>query len=178
MEAIKQLQEFVPWMSGLPFVPKIIVSTIIVLCSSLILVLVWTPPPGLSESDRKTVGGILKNCYRRSLFTRTHAQTSHDAMVASIAECRKFLQRQVPDIESAQLQQLASNLLATLDNIERFKENEDPAQIDPQKLEALRLLSALSKKTGIPYSVPKTLIEDAYFSKEEADQPPRTAMRE
>lgn len=174
METIKQLQEILPWVSGLSFVPKIIVSTILVLCSSLVLVLVWTPPPGLSESDKTTVGEILKNCYRRALFTRTHAQTSHDAMVASIAECRQFVQLKVPKIQSVELQQVASNLLATLDNIERFEENEDSTQIDPQKLEALRLLSMLSNKTGIPYSVPKTLIEDVYFSKEEADQPPQT----
>ena len=89
---IKGVQEVVPWLANLPLLPKIIVSGLIVGAAAFVLALIWAPPPEVA------VKAILTDCYRRSLFTRMHAQLDADAMFASIGECREVLQKKIPDI--------------------------------------------------------------------------------
>jgi len=174
-EAIEQLQKLVPWAADLPMVPKIIVTVILILIPSLLLVLIWTPTEARRiELSKDKIKDILQLCYRRSIFTRTHAQLNIDAMFGSIDDCRSEIQRIIPAVESSQLQQIASNVLASLDLIMRYKDNPDFEKIDEYKLEALRNLGQLSRKTGLAYEIIPNLElrTDIYFSQGEADRPP------
>jgi hypothetical protein len=113
LDWIKGVQEVVPWLANLPLLPKIIVSGLIVGAAAFVLALIWAPPPEVA------VKAILTDCYRRSLFTRMHAQLDADAMFASIGECREVLQKKIPDIHRKDLQDTAVELLATVEQIER-----------------------------------------------------------
>jgi hypothetical protein len=44
-DILEWLQKLVPWLAGLAFAPKLIVSAMIVLFTALALVTIWTPPP-------------------------------------------------------------------------------------------------------------------------------------
>ena len=83
----------VQWLAKLPPLPKGIVSTLIVGAAAFVLVLIWTTPPEV------VVKTILADCYRRALFTRTHAQMDRDAMFVSIGKCREVLQERIPYIQ-------------------------------------------------------------------------------
>jgi hypothetical protein len=45
MSFLESLQKLVPWLSGLPLTPKILITAIVVLANFLFLTLIWTPPP-------------------------------------------------------------------------------------------------------------------------------------
>src|SRR3954462_3312604 len=112
---IKDIQSAIPWLVSLPILPKIIISLIIVGIAALALILMWTPPP------ETAVATILQDCYRRALFTRMHAQLDDDAMFFSIAKCRESIQKNLPAIRNKHLNDIAVELLATVENIERLK---------------------------------------------------------
>jgi len=122
----------------------------------------------------ESVRAILEGCYRRAVFTRTHAQMDHDAMFASITECRKLVQSKVPSVSDSRLSQSAADLISALEGIEREKDKTpwDFSRIDRYKLEVLRRLTLLSRLTGISYTIPTNLTEEVFFSKTEADLPP------
>ena len=170
MELLKGVQEAVPWLSSLSIFPKLIVSALIILACLFILVLLWTPPP------EEAVRTILKECYRRSLFTRMHAQINVDAMFQSIAKCRESLQRHIPEIRRNDLQQTAVELLGTVEGIERYNPIRDPDDVDAinrLKLSAVSAFRQLAAATGSTYVLPKgNLKEDVYFTEQEADGPP------
>jgi hypothetical protein len=136
-----------------------------------------TPRPDATESV-EAVRDVLAGCYRRSVFTRTHAQLSIDSMFESITECRRLVQSKLPKVAVAELAQPIANILSALDGIERIHvranspESADNAAIDGLKLEALRNLRLLSKATGLPYAIPDNLTEEVFFSKQDADKPP------
>lgn len=131
------------------------------------------PSPRENESI-ESVRAILKGCYRRAVFTRTHAQMDHEAMFASITECRELVQSKVPCVSDSRLSQSAADLISALEGIEREKDKEpwDFPRIDGYKLEALKRLRLLSQLTGILYTIPTNLTEEVFFSKTEADLPP------
>jgi hypothetical protein len=140
-----------------------------------------TGPVLVTDTTRSTdaIRRILAGCYKRSLFTRTHAQLSLDAMFDSISNCRKLVQSETPEVSDPELAQALANVLAALDGIERthtfFKPSEpiDVNKIDQLKLQALRNLKHLSRVTKIQYAIPDSrLTEEVFFSKEDADKPP------
>jgi hypothetical protein len=127
-----------------------------------------------SASEIEAVKSILQGCYKRAVYTRTHAQMSHRAMFDVIGKCRAIVQEKVPSIASPDLAQHAANLIASLYAIEReeAKEPLDCARIDSFKLETLKGLSFLSRLTKIPYVVPQNLTEEVFFSMKEAEMAP------
>jgi hypothetical protein len=156
------------WLISLTVIPKAIISLLIIGIAAFILVLVWTPQPETAVSI------ILKVCHRRALYTRTQAQMSRAAMFASISECREILQQQIPEIRRNDLQDIAMELLATLEQIERrnpIRNHDDELQINLLKLAALRAFRQLAAATGGSYALPDSgkLAEDSYFTRSEAD---------
>jgi hypothetical protein len=122
---------------------------------------------------------VLAGCYKRSLFTRTHAQLSLDAMFDSISNCRKLVESETPEVSDPELAQMLADVLGALDGIERIHTFSKPSEpidvnkIDQLKLQALRNLRLLSRLTNIVYAIPDSrLTEEVFFSKEDADKPP------
>jgi hypothetical protein len=91
MDAVNVLQQVVPWLAGLPILQRVIATIIIVGLVTLLLLVIWTPPPD------QAVSTILSDCHRRALFTRMHAQLSEEAVFSSIEKCRETLQVQIPE---------------------------------------------------------------------------------
>lgn len=174
MELIEQLQKLVPWAVELQPVPKTILSVVLAGLTALILTVIWTTPTEIEKQSIAAVEKILKGCYRRAVFTRTHAQMSHEAMFSSISECRQLVQIQVPEVRTPSMAQPAADLISALEGIEKEKTKLpwDFSKIDLYKLETLKRLTLLSKISGATYTIPKNLTEDTFFSKEEADLPP------
>jgi TRAP-type mannitol/chloroaromatic compound transport system substrate-binding protein len=54
---IEGLQKLLPWIAGLQFAPKVIISIIIILSATLILLLIWTPSTqrNATENKNKTI---------------------------------------------------------------------------------------------------------------------------
>lgn len=176
MEIIENLQKLAPWAADQPIYTKIVLSILIAGIAALFLTIIWTTPSTKVKESIAAVNSLLQGCYKRAVYTRTHAQMSHDAMFISIQNCRKLVQNQIPNISNAEHNQRASNILAALEGIEREQKNKpwDFEKIDKYKLEALRGFKELARATGVPFSVPNELMEDAYFSQDEADAPPST----
>ena len=135
----------------------------------------------MADTTRSTdaIRKILAGCYKRSLFTRTHAQLSFDAMFDSISNCRKLVQSETPEVSDPEMAQALANLLGALDGIERIHTLSKPSEpidvnkIDQLKLQALRNLRLLSRITKIQYAIPDSrLTEEVFFSKDDADKPP------
>lgn len=174
MELVDQLQKLAPWAADLPVVPRIILSILIASVAALFLAFIWSIPGTAEKKSIEAVRVILEGCYRRAVFTRTHAQMDHNAMFASITECRELVQSKVPAVSSSNLNQPTADLVSALEGIEREKAREpwDFSRIDAYKLEALKRFTLLSRLTGVPYTLPTNLTEEIFFSKKEADLPP------
>ena len=119
---------------------------------------------------------ILKQCYRRALFTRMHAQISTDAMFRSITKCQAALLEQIRELKDKDLQKVAMDLLETVDAIERYnpiRSSTDIDAINALKIAALHNFRQLATQTGETYPLPDRgrLAEASYFTQEEADGP-------
>ncbi len=173
MDWLKGVQEIVPWLAGIPPIPKTIVSIIIVAVAGFVLALIWTPSPPPPE---EAIKAILANCYRRAMFTRMHAQLDQAAMFASIEKCREILQQRIPEIRQQTLQATAVELLATVEQMERrnpVKGSDDVDVINKLKVAALHDFRELAAATGGRYALPDSgkLGEAIYFTEKEADAP-------
>ena len=170
MDWIKGVQDVVPWLTSLPWIPKTIISALIIGAAAFVLVLIWTPPPDVA------IKTILKDCYRRAVFTRMNAQLSIPAMFASLDKCRESLQQNIPDIRNKSLQDTATELLATMDQIQALKTVQSAdviKSINLLKLSALHYFRQLAAATGGTYPLPDNgkLAEGIYFTQQEADSP-------
>jgi hypothetical protein len=174
---IKDIPVLAPWLAGLPFFQKVIVSIVVILIASFILALVWAKPP----ADEATQA-ILSGCYRHALFTRMHAQLSVEEMHAqlsvedmfrSIDECRKILQTNIPKMKSKDQQAIAVQLLVNVEGIGRLNppSYEDAAKINAMKLQALHNFRELANLSGGSYPLSDKLGEAVYFTQQEADAP-------
>jgi hypothetical protein len=174
MRLIEQLQKFAPWGADLPFELEVIVPIIIVAFAALFLAVVWTTPSTRDKESFEAVNQILNGCYRRAVFTKTHAQMDHAAMFDSITDCRKLVESKILAVSNPNLKEPTAGLFTALEGIEREKTRSpwDFAHIDNLKLEALRRLYLLAKLTGFLYMVPLNLTNEVFFSKEEADSRP------
>lgn len=117
-----------------------------------------------SSISQKAVRDILSLCYRRALFTRTHAQIELQAMYASLDDCREKVQRKVPLIASPDLQQASADIVGQLDTIKRQQTTNENNfdEIDTAKRRILEKLIVLARGIGVPFSVPRALEEDIY----------------
>jgi len=131
------------------------------------------------------VGNVLRGCYTRAVFTRTHAQLSLEAMYSSIVRCQIVVESELKNVSELNLAQKLANVLGALDQIERIckRSAPDPAthldlsdadrgKIDQQKLEVLRNLRGLSTVAKIPYAIPHVLPDEVFFTEEDANKPP------
>jgi hypothetical protein len=105
-----------------------------------------------------------------------HAQMDETAMFASIDDCRKTIQVDIPHIRSEKLQGVAVELLAVIDEILRkdpIRSSTDMEDINKLKLRALNAFRDLARLTGGSYPLPEPgrLAEGIYFTREEADHP-------
>lgn len=161
----------VPWLSGLPLIPKSIVSVLIVGVATFLLVVIWMPSPDTALQS------IVDGCYRRAVFTRMHAQLNADAMFASIGRCRETLQKHIPAVKANASQALALELLAAMEAIERrnpIQSDNDKNEVNKLKLSALGAFRQLASTSGKSYPLPAVgkLGESAYFTEQEADAAP------
>jgi hypothetical protein len=79
-------------------------------------------PSVREKQSLESVRAILEGCYRRAVFTRTTAQMNHEAMFASITECRELVQSKVPSVSDSRLSQSAADLISAFEGIEREKD--------------------------------------------------------
>jgi hypothetical protein len=126
------------------------------------------------SQQARVVAEILSACYRRAVFTRTHAQMSLEAMSASLSECRRLIQPLIPRVTQVKSQERAARLIALLDEIERqcSAAHWDFQRIDHLKLQLIQEISALAKSVDFSFKLPVALSEDMYFTEQEAGQPP------
>ena len=122
---------------------------------------------------------VLAACYRRAIFTRSHAQLDHQAMFDSLANCRSTLQKIVVFVEPEELQRLVAGIIGELDFIERCEKKPftwegmgTMGTIDGAKLRIIHALVELSKAVQVPFILPTSLTEELFWSKEDADKPP------
>jgi hypothetical protein len=148
-----------------------------------LLVVKLGPPPGWGEIEPGTVMGVdtvLSLCYRRSIFTRYHAQLSSEAMFASMSECLVSLQKQIVYVRPPEAQQLVASIIAELDLAERAHKKERTEDnidttgiIDGVKLRIIAAMRTLAKMSGTPLELPTlTTTEEIFFTKEDADADP------
>jgi hypothetical protein len=181
MDSLKTVQELVPWLTGLPLIPKVIISVLIFGAAAFILVLVWTPP------KETAVATIVSQCYRRALTTRMHAEIDMIAMFKSIDYCRRTVEKEIPNIRSQPLQRTAQELFAALDQIDRYRskilaggwpylreDQSDFNAVNVLKLAAVSSLRKLAASTGNSYPLPApgTLGSAFFFNENDANAPP------
>lgn len=174
MKLVDSIQKFMPWMVELDTIPKGIISLLIAGVALFLITVIWSTPSSTEKKMLEAIGNILEGCYKRAVFTRTHAQLSHDAMFNSISDCMALVQMEIPKISNGHYSQQAANILAALEGIERERNQKpwDFHKIDQFKLEALRGLKVFAKEAKKPFPVPTSLTEELFFSQEEADKPP------
>lgn len=123
-----------------------------------------------SNKNRETIHKVIATCYRRAIFTRTHAQLSIEAMFESVAQCRTDLQKLVTYIQPKEMRQLVIGIIEELEKIERCKGWSK--LIDESKLRIISSLQQLGKFASIPYELPSHLTEEIFFTQEEANKAP------
>lgn len=134
-----------------------------------------TTPNDDNEASRAAIRKILTGCNRRSVFTRMKGEINRKAMYDSIAECRSIVQSNQPLINSNSSSQAAAKLISALDEIERQRRaTQDNKKIDRLKLTVIRGLMQLSKSVNLAYTLPPNLVNDYFFTKEEADAAPES----
>jgi hypothetical protein len=73
------------------------------------------------QAAKDVVRRVLATCYRRALFAPMFPiHQDHEAMFASLSECRADLQRIAAQIDSAEQQRLVAEIISQLDFIERY----------------------------------------------------------
>jgi len=131
------------------------------------------------DTEVMGVEAVLSICYRRSIFTRFHAQLSHDAMFESMSDCRVALQKEIVFVRPAAAQQLVAGIIAELDLIERVRQDKftwhglgTMGMVDGAKLRIMAALRSLAQIASIPFELPTSVIEDVFWTREDADAVP------
>jgi hypothetical protein len=137
----------------------------------------------VSAGERERVRELISACNRRAIFTRMDSEIRLDAMFSSISECLRQVQPIVPRIETPDLQYIGNQIIAALDELERFAtrvRSERPHHFSPQsrddvdaaKLRLIGLLLQMRHRAGVSIQLPTNLTSEFFFSAEEAAQPP------
>jgi hypothetical protein len=133
-----------------------------------------------TESSAVTgVDTVLSICYRRSIFTRFHAQLDQAAMFTSMSECRVALQKQIVFVRPREAQQLVAGIIGELDLVERVSREEftqaglgTMGTIDGAKLRIIAALRTLAEMSDTPLALPRSLTEEFFWTQEDADAVP------
>lgn len=118
---------------------------------------------------------VLSLCYRRSIFTRYHAQLSSEAMFASMSDCRVALQKHIVFVRPREAQQLVASIIAELDLVERVhQEGSDWTRqiVDGAKLRIISTMRTLARISGTPLELPTSITEESFWTQEDADAGP------
>jgi len=139
-------------------------------------------PPEMQATEAGEVTGVaevLSLCYRRSIFTRFHAQLSAEAMFASMSDCRVALQKQIVFVRPREAQQLVASIIAELDLVERVSQKEFAWEglgtigtVDGAKLRIIAAMRTLAKMSGTPVEFPTSITEELFWAPEDADAAP------
>jgi hypothetical protein len=141
------------------------------------------PPPetGAAEEPSEVTGveEVLSILYRRSIFTRFHAQLSTEAMFASMSNCLVALQKQIVFVRPREAQQLVASIIAELDLAERVSKKEftweglgSMGTVDGVKLRIIAAMRTLAKMSGTPLELPTSTTEETFWGPEDADAAP------
>lgn len=140
------------------------------------------PPRDAEAAESANVTGIeevLSILYRRSIFTRFHAQLSEEAMFASMSNCRVALQKQIVFVRPREAQQLVASIIAELDLAERVSREEftwdglgSMGTVDGAKLRIIAAMQTLAKMSGTPFELPASTTEELFWTAEDADAAP------
>jgi len=136
-------------------------------------------PAATEPTDVAGVEEVLSVCYRRSIFTRYHAQLNHKAMVASMSDCRVALQKKIVFVRPRRAQQLVAGIIAELDLVERINHEEftwlglgTMGTVDGAKLRIIAAMRALAEIAGSPLELPTSTTEELFWTREDADAMP------
>lgn len=129
-----------------------------------------------AEQQKKLIKQVFRSCDTRAVYTRTHAQTSFEAMFQAVTACRFSLQKLRTLIEPEMRQQMVADIIGCLAEIESLEtenpESETLERIDDAKKRIIGLLEQLGNDTGVTYTLPKNLSEEIMFLKlEDAIKP-------
>jgi hypothetical protein len=139
---------------------------------------------GISQRDQLAVQNILQACYRRALYTRMDSEINLEAMYRSLRTVMGVVQAQVAIIDNPALQQLGLHIIQGLDSLERYQGRYRNASIsyhipdvdrrimDNIKIDIIKNLLELRRRTGIIMQLPINLGNYHFFSPEDADSPP------
>lgn len=138
----------------------------------------------LQQSDRDTAREVIQACFRRAIFTRMASEIKLEAMYSSLGQSLAIVQSLIPRIRDQALQFACLEIVGALDAIERTQleskaENsfslppEMQVEIDKNKIKIIRLLLEIRRAAKIPMQLPYVLQIDHFYSKKEADGPPR-----
>lgn len=132
---------------------------------------------GDHNDGAQVIKEVLSLCYRRAVFARVHAQISLSAMYASLSDCRSSLQKLIVSVAHDEAQRLVAGIVGELDFLERRQNvpgdwwTENAPEINGAKMRIISSLIRLSRIAKIPYNLPTSIVEDAFFGKEDADAP-------
>jgi hypothetical protein len=122
---------------------------------------------------------VLSILYRRSIFTRFHAQLSSEAMFASMSNCRVALQKQIVFVRPREAQQLVASIIGELDLAERvytkgftWEGLGSMGTVDGVKLRIIAAMRTLAKMSGTPLELPTMPTEELFWTLEDADAAP------
>lgn len=134
---------------------------------------------GTVRLSKAKIREALSICYRRAIFTRYHAQMNHEAMFASLAECRIALQKIVVHVTPLECHRLVAGLIGELDLIERvqaagftWQGSGTAATVDGSKLRIIHALLELARCAKLDFELPHSLTEEIIFTPDEANSPP------
>ena len=140
------------------------------------------PPPekrAVEPGEAMGVEEVLSTLYRRSIFTRFHAQLSAEAMFASMSDCRVALQKQIVFVRPREAQRLVASIIAELDLVERAGQRLFTGEIpdmmravDGAKLRIIAAMGVLARLSGTPLELPALPTEELFWTLEDADAPP------
>jgi hypothetical protein len=133
----------------------------------------------LTAAQLSTLRDVLSACYRRAVFTRYHAQLSHEAMFKSLSECRQALQKLISYVDPLANKRLVAGIIAELDLIERvaaepftWANSGTAGTVDSAKLRIIYALSVLAKEAKTDLSLPSNITDERFRTEEDANAPP------
>jgi hypothetical protein len=140
------------------------------------------PPREAGAVDPGEVTGVvevLSHLYRRSIFTRFHAQLNAKAMFTSMSDCRVALQKQIVFVRPREAQQLVAGIIAELDLVERVIQQGftweglgTMGTVDGAKLRIIAAMRTLADMSGTPLEFPTSVTEELFWTPEDADAAP------
>ncbi|HEV2577612.1 MAG TPA: TIR domain-containing protein [Acidobacteriaceae bacterium] len=141
------------------------------------------PNDQISASDRQVAREIIRACNRRALFAASRSELDLDAMYSSLGEAIGTINSLMPQLRDHGLQIDSLQLVAAIDEIQRFQiQNrertacclppEKQREMDKRKLQAIAIIRRIRRIASVDIQLPTELRLDHFFGRENADEPP------